>query len=754
MKLHTERHDIERGGVQAEAEFKIKTTAKAFDILSSGLYTDPITAIVRELSCNAWDSHVEAGKENEPFELHLPNRLEPWFSVKDNGIGLDHDEVMNLYTTYFDSTKTHSNEFIGALGLGSKSPFAYTKAFEVIARHDGKQRIYSAFINEDAVPTIAKLGEIDTDECNGVEVKLTIQSGDHYKFNKAAKIVLKWFPNKPTVFGDPYFEFEELPEAHQKGDGWIMHKKSWSDNFFTAVQGNVAYKCDLNQLDDLDDGEKGILRRNQVTAFFNIGDLEVAASREEIRYDKRSKQALVKRLGQILEMVREDIRKVADQHKDCFWDAIIALDQMSNNLFGERRTLRNFMKKSDHPVIARYVVQNGELEIDDLHAHEVTKYEVSRWGGSRMSRYDVTSHLSPKDETAVFINDLRLGGVARIREYLNNTGGVYSVVAIKTVKDPVKFVKTNDPKEPLKAVPMTEKEIEDEYKQLIDDLGDPKLLTVSTDTPKPKRESLGRGVPVYRFDSVYSSASNHWGDPDKVRWTRLVPKDIDLSKGGLYFFMRFGTHITEIKADGTEHEMNWKALEVQKNLSLIVDIANRYGGFDEEFTMDDIIGLGAQARKQIEKLDNWYNVFDLIRDVTPKYTDPVRYLKNVQVTSDILNIKNAMEHDVFAEHVRDLSKDSRFRKAVLPMIEDFEASDKGKKKRLALDQARFVKWFDHRHGAGVFDEMGKPYFENKDFDIYPMALTFVKDIELDNSYRTTDLDVLFDYIDTIDRSRK
>jgi len=122
------------GAVQ---EFNIKNSAKAFSILSSGLYANKIRAIVRELSCNAYDSHVQAGKSDIPFEIHLPNVLEPWFSVKDQGTGLSVQEVQNIYSTYFESTKTGSNDFIGALGLGSKSPFSYTDNFSVTAVKNG-----------------------------------------------------------------------------------------------------------------------------------------------------------------------------------------------------------------------------------------------------------------------------------------------------------------------------------------------------------------------------------------------------------------------------------------------------------------------------------------------------------------------------------------------------------------------------------------------------------------------------------------
>lgn len=76
MKTHFEKQQVERDGLTTvESAFQIKATSKAFDILSSALYSDKIGAIVRELSCNAHDSHVAAGKSKEPIEIRLPSSL-------------------------------------------------------------------------------------------------------------------------------------------------------------------------------------------------------------------------------------------------------------------------------------------------------------------------------------------------------------------------------------------------------------------------------------------------------------------------------------------------------------------------------------------------------------------------------------------------------------------------------------------------------------------------------------------------------
>ena len=53
--------DVTLSNVGNTGEFKIKNSRKAFQILSSGLYSNKIKAIIRELSTNALDSHRAAG---------------------------------------------------------------------------------------------------------------------------------------------------------------------------------------------------------------------------------------------------------------------------------------------------------------------------------------------------------------------------------------------------------------------------------------------------------------------------------------------------------------------------------------------------------------------------------------------------------------------------------------------------------------------------------------------------------------------
>lgn len=298
MKLHSTVQDQAIvSNVAHVGEFRIRNSAKAFNILSSGLYANKIRAIIRELSCNAVDSHVAAGRADVPFEVHLPSTLEPWFSVKDFGTGLTHDQVTNIYTTYFESTKTSSNEFIGALGLGSKSPFSYTDNFTVTAVRDGRQGIYTAFINEEGVPSIALMSEQPTtDQPSGVEVRFAVpDSADFGRFAQEAGQVYAWFQIQPKVTGGQ-LRLREIKYDRRDIVPGVHLLKDLSTSY--AVMGNIAYPVDVPNAATALDGLDKLLGMGLVM-HFGIGELDFQASREGLSYIPATVDAIRARLHQV-----------------------------------------------------------------------------------------------------------------------------------------------------------------------------------------------------------------------------------------------------------------------------------------------------------------------------------------------------------------------------------------------------------------------------------------------------------------------
>jgi len=307
-------------------EFRIRNSAKAFSILSSGLYANKIRAIIRELSCNAVDSHTAAGKQDTPFDVHLPTQLEPWFSIRDYGTGLTHDQVTNIYTTYFESTKTESNEFIGALGLGSKSPFSYTDNFTVTAVKDGRKGIYTAFINEAGVPSIAQMTQEDCDEPSGVEVKFSVNDRwDFDKFRQEARQVYTYFKLRPVVNGD--FKFTDV-EYDTKDIIPGVH--SYKDSRrCVAIMGNIAYPIEVPQADQ-SLGELRQLLTCGLEIHFAIGELDFQASREGLSYIPTTIASIKSKLEALNAQLAIHIAKEADAIPN-LWERAVHLQRKYHN---------------------------------------------------------------------------------------------------------------------------------------------------------------------------------------------------------------------------------------------------------------------------------------------------------------------------------------------------------------------------------------------------------------------------------------
>jgi len=328
MLLHTAPQDQAiLSNVGEVGDFKIKASAKAFSILSSGLYANKIRAIVRELSCNAVDSHVAAGKADVPFDVHLPNALEPWFSIRDYGTGLSHEQVTQIYTTYFESTKTASNDFIGALGLGSKSPFAYTDNFTVTAIQNGKKGIYTAFINASGVPSIAQMMTEATDEPNGVEVKMSVnEQYDYSKFRDEARQVYTYFKLRPVVTGYKDFEFRDvtydskdiIPGVHSTDRGRSV-----------AVMGNIAYPIEVPTADK-NLGTLTSLLNCGLELHFAIGELDFQASREGLSYIPSTVDAIKRKLEEVNAALTVVLAKEADAISN-LWERALFLKKRRDN---------------------------------------------------------------------------------------------------------------------------------------------------------------------------------------------------------------------------------------------------------------------------------------------------------------------------------------------------------------------------------------------------------------------------------------
>jgi len=309
MKLQHDSREIKRSGnVGQESGYRIQASASAFDILSSKLYKNVPEAIVRELSTNASDAQVEAGNANKPFDVHLPTAFEPWFEIRDYGTGLTEEQVREVYTVYFCSTRSGSDDFTGAFGLGSKSPFAYTDAFTIASFVNGMEYTYSMFKNEQSEPSCALLGKASTDQPNGIKIKIPVASHDRLSFDAAARKVYKWFKVRPNITTGP-IEYEDEAFEYQ-GDGYgvvLADSHYGGPPHVRVVMGQVCYDASGSAIADSEFG-----RNARVVLFANMGEVTIAASRETLQFDDRTIGAINARLAEVLRDVKRQANAKID----------------------------------------------------------------------------------------------------------------------------------------------------------------------------------------------------------------------------------------------------------------------------------------------------------------------------------------------------------------------------------------------------------------------------------------------------------
>ena len=427
-------HEAVLSNVGEIGEFRIRNSAKAFNILSSGLYANKIRAIIRELSCNAVDSHTAAGKQDTPFDVHLPNTINPTFAIRDYGTGLTHEQVQSIYTTYFESTKTESNAFIGALGLGSKSPFSYTDNFTVTAIKDGKRNVYSAFINGEGVPSIVLMHSEDSTDPNGVEVKFAVENrSDFYKFEEEARYVYTYFKLRPVVSGgDGEFHFRDV---EYKDKNIIPGVHYTSGRSSRAVMGNIAYPIDLPNSAQL--GDLAGLLGCGIEMHFDIGELDFQASREGLSYIPQTVNAIRTKLEALNAQLAVHLALEADVITNQWEKAYFLGEKAHDAMWGAAATKYIIDNKFDLLQADRRYVQTAKMDVDvkvlaSKYNIEILAFQKSRHGATcyelKANRIYDKTHTSYEqawsfhaDKGNIFVeNDTKVGAYTRAKYHWKN----------------------------------------------------------------------------------------------------------------------------------------------------------------------------------------------------------------------------------------------------------------------------------------------------------------------------------------------
>jgi len=396
-------------------------------MLSKNLYADAIGSTIRETCSNALDSHRRA-KIDDPILVRFSanNDNTYTFSVEDFGTGMDSNDVETIISKYGKSTKRLIENELGMMGLGFKSPLAYSSSFHFVCRKNGMEWKYMMYEGEDS-NKIDLLYSQKTSERNGVKILIPVKSGDRYEFIIKTREQLAYFEsvyfdvsgigNDFTILRSEYYQHSPL-----------VH----SPNMHICLD-NIYYPIDFAKL--------GILEINIAIGLrFTLKDgIFPTPNRESIRYSQEAKKTILERIEKVADTLITQYNQNIVETDDI--DKIFAYYDSSTRqvtVNGEDYEIKPLLKFSKIKLEKPKMKGIDLLDLNNLHSrqdHIFSEYQI---------RYTIKnqkmSETKSKDDKEVdlskindrwYIFDETMGG--RKKEYIKSLCSYNTYHLIKKV---------------------------------------------------------------------------------------------------------------------------------------------------------------------------------------------------------------------------------------------------------------------------------------------------------------------------------
>jgi hypothetical protein len=333
-----------------KATLNAEKIAKLSYMLTEGLYTDPISATLVELTNNAMDAVIESGKN--PIECPVLVKLFREntgykLSIEDRGIGMSQDFFENVFMDMLSSTKEESADQIGHFGIGGKSWASLKKTVSFTIIKDGIKCKYICFKGESFIDYDLVKQEITTEE-NGVLFELPIADYIEYTdFIRKAKQKLAYYDTVVLSI-----------------DGTVWENKIFRNNLFqwsSSQPYNTLHLCLKDVVYTLDFTKLGISTVHQPIALrFGLNDgITPTPNRENIIYNNKSIALIKERLKQVANFFVEKYNETTPVF-DSLLKAWPFIDQQTKTveLNGKLFTINN--------LVNRATVQANTVEVKGL----------------------------------------------------------------------------------------------------------------------------------------------------------------------------------------------------------------------------------------------------------------------------------------------------------------------------------------------------------------------------------------------------
>lgn len=289
----------------------VNVTDNLFSIMVDGLYQNKIGAVIRELSTNALDAHIDNNKEDIPFEITIPTENSDYFSIRDYGKGLSSGDLIKYFGEILSTSKGDTNNLHGAYGIGCKSPFSVTDVFTVKSYKEGIETVALFTRDGKKTPDVRIISTKLSNKPSGIEMSFRVLE----EFNKCKrwlyelKMQLCMFRVKPitNIENVGWFRLDKLT------DNCNRLQKAESGSLYICM-GSVLYPLQLNEIKNIDkDISKHMFSNSDGGIVYSckIGDISIPPDRERIEYTNKT-------IMKIIEIIKEERLNFIKQTLDDF----------------------------------------------------------------------------------------------------------------------------------------------------------------------------------------------------------------------------------------------------------------------------------------------------------------------------------------------------------------------------------------------------------------------------------------------------
>lgn len=248
-------------------------------------YSNPEQAIIRELTANARDAHI-AANQTKPIELTIRNnKIGATFCIRDYGNGVSKEFLDTKWCEIGHSTKSNTNDQVGAFGIGRMTPFCLAESFSVTSFQNGKAYIYIMSENSNGVFQNTFMGTRQTSEPDGIKIEFNSNRG-RFDSQHMSQIMFLDVPIKIELDGKE-LKTQKLTDFSWSGPDYALADMGEK----TIIYGGIKYRDPFwNRY------YYGNRSSKDAPFIINIplGELEVSSSRESISNTAENKQAIEK----------------------------------------------------------------------------------------------------------------------------------------------------------------------------------------------------------------------------------------------------------------------------------------------------------------------------------------------------------------------------------------------------------------------------------------------------------------------------